>query len=139
MKRAIPLVACVLLGIGIGWYFGYTRPVVRHQRELLKEYRDVRDDLHMTDKEMADVGGKLPQVVEDMKRQDELAAVVALGALKLLEKDDVKGAKEALARPIGTYYRLYHAKGGDAKVLSAIEEAAQQYPAIAAEISEKGE
>lgn len=139
MKRTIPFVVCVMLGVGIGWYFGYTRPVAKHQRELLSEYRDVRDSLHMTDKEMADVGGKLPQFVEDMKRQDEMTAFVALAVLKLLEKDDVEGAKEVLARHVGSYYRLYHAKGGDAKLVSAIEEAAQQYPAVSAEISEKGE
>jgi hypothetical protein len=139
MKRTIPFVVCVMLGVGIGWYFGYTRPVAKHQRQLLKEYREVRDNFHMTDEEMADAGRKMPQYFEDMKRQDEMAAAVALGALKLLEKDDVNGAKEVLARHVGSYYRLYHAKGGDAKMLSAIEEAAQQNPAISAEISEKDE
>jgi hypothetical protein len=138
MKRTISLVVCVLLGVGIGWYFGYTRPVVRQQRKLLKEYQEIRDDFHMTDEEMADVGRKLPQYIEDMKRQDEMAAVVALGAFKLLEKDDVKGAKESLARHVGLYYRLHHAKG-DATLLSAIEEAAQQYPAISAETSKQDE
>jgi hypothetical protein len=128
-----------MLGVGIGWYFGYTRPVAKHQRQLLREYQEVRDNFHMTDTEMADVGRKFPQYLEDMKRQDEMAAVIALGALKLLEKDDVKGAREVLARHVGSYYRLYHAKSGDAKVLSMIEEAAQQYPAISAEISEKDE
>jgi hypothetical protein len=139
MKRTIPFVVGVMLGVGIGWYFGYTRPVAKHQRELLKEYRYVRDNFHMTDEEMADAGRKMPQYFEDMKRQDEMTAVVALGALKLLEKDDLKAAKEVLARHVGSYYRLYHAKGGDAELLSTIEEAAQQYPAISAEVSEKHE
>lgn len=125
-----------MLGIGIGWYFGYTRPVAKHQRELLKEYHDVKEFLHMTDKEIADAGRKIPQYFEDVKRQDEMTAVVALGVFKLLEKDDVNGAKEALAHHVGSYYRLYRSTGGDASVLSMIEEAARQHPIISAEISD---
>jgi hypothetical protein len=44
-----------------------------------------------------------------------------------------------LARHVGRYYRLYHAKGGDTTLISAIEESAQQYPAISAEVSKKDE
>jgi len=135
MKRGIQFVLCVVLGVGIGWYFGYTRPVAKRQRQLLREYQEVRDGFQMTDQEMADAGRKMPQYLEGIRRQDETTAVVALGALKLLEKDDAQGAKEVLAWHVGSYYRLYHAKGGDAKVLSAIEEAAQQYPIVSAEIS----
>jgi hypothetical protein len=38
---------------------------------------------------------------------------------------------------IGSYYRVYHGKGGDTNLMSKIEEAAQKYPAVAAEISRK--
>jgi hypothetical protein len=136
MKRTIHFVACVMLGVGFGWYFGYTRPVVVQQRKLLREYQEVRDNFHMTDEEMVEVGRGIPQYFKDMKRQDEMTAFVALGVLKLLEADEIKGAKEVLARHIGGYYYVYHAKGGDAKLLSSIEEAAQQYPVLSAAISE---
>jgi len=137
MKRIVPFLVCVMLGVGVGWYFGYTRPVVKQQRQLLREYQEIRDDFHMTDEEMADVGRKIPQYIEDMKRKDEMAAIVALTAFKLLEKDDVKGAKQVLARHVGIYYVLYHEKGGDAELLSDIEEAGKQYPAISAQMTEK--
>ena len=139
MKRTVPFVVCVMLGIGIGWYLGFTRPVAQRQRQLLKEYHEVREDFNMSDEEMIDTGRKFPQYLEDMKRQDEMNAVVALGAFKLLEMDDVEGAKESLAFHVGSYYRLYHSSGRDAQVLSAIEEAAQKYPAISEEISKKAE
>jgi hypothetical protein len=138
MKRTIPFIACVMLGVGIGWYFGYTRPVAQQHRKLLKEYQCVKENFHLTDEEMADIGPKLPQYLEDMKRQDEMTAHVGLAVLKLLESDDIKGAKEVLARHIGGYYYVYHAKGGDAKLLSMIEEAAQQYPVLSAAISNNG-
>jgi hypothetical protein len=68
-----------------------------------------------------------------------MTAWVSLGAFKLLAKDDIQGAKAYLARHVGSYYQVYHASGGDIQVLSAIEEAAQQYPAISGEISETEE
>jgi hypothetical protein len=93
----------------------------------------------MTDEQMADVGRKFPQYLEDMKRKDEMAAIVALAAFKALEKDDVNGAKQFLVRHVGSYYYLYHGRGGDPELLSEIEQAAKQYPAISAALSENGE
>ncbi len=137
MSRFIALLPGTLLGLAVGWYVGYTRPVAIHQRELLQEYNEVRDALHMTDKQMADAGRKIPQFMEDMKRADETVAVVALSAFRSLEEGDVDDAKKSLAWHVGSYYRLYHEKGGDADTLAAIEDAARQYPAIAAEVAKQ--
>jgi hypothetical protein len=127
MKRILPLIFSLLFGIGIGWYFGYTRPVAKHQRELLKEYQDVKNEVHVTDEEMADMGRKIPQYFKDMKRQDEMAAAVALSALMKLEAGETDAAKLSLLQAVGSYYRLYHEQVGD------------KYPDIAAEISRKVE
>lgn len=137
MKRIIPLLISLSIGIGVGWYFGYTRPASEHQREILKQYQWVRDNLHMTDAEMAEAGAKMPEFFEDMKRQDEQAAVFALGAFKILEKGDTECAKTHLLKAVGSYYRVYHDKGGDTNFMAKIEESAQKYPAVAAEISRK--
>ena len=139
MKRIAAFTVCVLLGFGIGWYFGYTRPVAKHQRELLREYQDVKNDVHLTDEEMAGMGRKLPQYFEDVKRQDEMAAAIALSAFHYLERGDTDTAKERLRQTIGSYYRLHHEKGGNAVLLAKIEEAAREYPAIATEISQEAE
>ena len=137
MKRIIPLVICLFAGVGIGWYAGYTRPTAKNQRELLAQYQYVRDNFQMTDAEMAEAGSKIPQYFQDMKRQDEMAAVFGLSALKILEQGDVERAKTRLLKAVGSYYRVYHAKGGDTNVLVKIEEAAQKYPSVAAEISRR--
>ena len=85
MKRIIAFSVCVLLGVGIGWYFGFTRPATRNQRKLLSEYQFVRDNFHTTDKEMA--------------------AAMALGALVKLEQGGVEKAKSRLETTISIYYR----------------------------------
>jgi len=137
MKHIIISIACLAVGIGVGWYFGYTRPTVKNQREILAQYQYVRDNFHMTDAEMIEAGPKIPQYFEDMKRQDEAAARYSLGAYKILEQGDVERAKSRLLLAVGSYYRVYHDKGGDTNLLAAIAEAAKKYPAVAAEISRK--
>jgi hypothetical protein len=72
-----------------------------------------------------------------MKRQDEMAAIFALGAFTILERGDTERAKTHLLKAVGSYYRVYHDKGGDTNFLAKIEQAAQKYPAVAAEISKK--
>ena len=59
MKRIIPLLPILLIGFGIGWYFGYTRLTAKNQRELLKQNQCVRDNFRMTDAEMAEAGPKI--------------------------------------------------------------------------------
>src|SRR5438046_65956 len=108
MKRLIPYLLCVLFGTLMGWYYGYTRPVAVHYRELLKEYHEVLGQTHLTDKEMAELGTKLPQYFEDVKRLDEMAAAMALSAYYLLEEGDIESAKKWLTRAIGSYYCQYH-------------------------------
>ena len=91
----------------------------------------------MTDTEMAVAGAKMPQYFEDMKRQDEMAAVFALRVFKTLETGDTERAKTTLLQAVGSYYRLYHDRGGDTNFMAKIEEAARQHPTVAAEISRK--
>ncbi len=133
MKRAILLLAFMLFGVCIGWYFGYTRPVA-------KQYRIIRDAWHITDYEMAEAGAKiqdnLPQFIEGMKRTDDIATALSLGTIKFLNRGDVRGAKKLLLTPVGAYYRRYHGKGGDPDILARIEEGARQDPDIAAKIVE---
>ena len=137
MRRIVPFLICLFVGIGIGWYFGYTRPSAKNERELLAQYHYVRDNFHMTDAEMAEAGPKIPQYFEDVKRQDEMAAIVSLAAIKRLEGGYTNEAEHILLHVVGGYYRAYHAKGGDSNTLAHIESMAQKYPAVAAEISRK--
>jgi hypothetical protein len=137
MKRPVIVLLAFLAGLAVGWYFGYTRPVTKGYREI----KDVLQWTDMPDKQMADVGVQIrdhmPEFIESMKRSDDMTAVLALAAFTRLEKGNVDGAKNVLLPCIGSYYRRYHAKGGDEKILASIQEAAQRYPQIAAEVAKK--
>jgi hypothetical protein len=137
MKRYIIVPVTFVVGLGAGWYFGYTRPVT-------KGYRELKAALHLTempDKQMAEAGAQIrdhmPEFIERMKRSDDMAASLALGSFKREEQGNVDGAKKLQLQFIGNYYRQYHAKGGDGKILGSIEEAAKQSPDIAAAIATK--
>ena len=134
MKHLLISLLALVIGVCLGWYFGYTRPVT-------KQYRALRDSFQMSDKQMAEAGAQIrdhmPEFMERMKREDDVTAALALGTVKRLEQGNAEGAKKLLLPFIGGYYRRYHAKGGDRDTLARIEEAAQQYPDIAAEVAKK--
>jgi hypothetical protein len=137
MRQLLVALASVFIGLSVGWYLGYTRPVT-------KGYRQLKAALHITDmpdKQMAEAGAQIrdhmPEFIERMKREDDMNAALALGTVKRLEEGNAEGAKKLLLPFIGGYYRRYHAKDGDQDILARIEEAARQYPDIAAEIAKK--
>jgi hypothetical protein len=140
MRRTIPLLISLLFGIGVGWYFGYTRPSAIYRRELQQEfqqYQTLRDTAHLTDAELAQIVSETPQYFEDMKRGDAMTTIFAIGTYNALEQGNTEGAKSNLVQVIGDYYREHHGNGGDPALMSKIEEFARKYPAIAAVTSHK--
>jgi hypothetical protein len=111
MKRNMAFLVCILIGIGIGWFFGYTRPVAKNQREVLKQYEYTRDKFHMTDAEMANFAKHEAEYFAAMERDDEFAAAVALNAFKNLEAGDTERAKWELETTVSGYYRAYSSDG----------------------------
>jgi hypothetical protein len=137
MKHLFVALVSVLIGISVGWYFGYTRPVT-------KGYRELKEALHITDmpdNQFAEAGAQIRdhmlEFMERIKRSDDMTAALALGTFKRLEQGNLDAAKKLQLTFIGGYYRRYHSKGGDQKILANIDEAAQQYPDIAAELTKK--
>jgi len=120
MKRIVPVLVAILVGVCIGWFFGYTRPVAKNQRKLLKEYQLVRDNFQMTDAEMADFAEHRQEYWDGMKRQNELEAAIAFGALRRLDRGDIEGTRHVLELAISTYFRG-HRDDGDTNLLGAIE------------------
>src|SRR5215467_13352754 len=120
MKRAAAILMAILVGFGLGWYCGNTRPSLKDQRELLTQYQLARDNFQMTDAEMADFAKHRQEYWDAMKRQDEMAATIALSALERLNHGDTDKAKHTLETTISIYYRG-HRSDGDSNVLNHID------------------
>jgi len=73
----------------------------------------------MTDAEMADFGAHQQEYFDAMKRQDEMAAVIALAGLVKLDQGDLEKAKWRLRTAVSIYYRG-HNHDGDSNVLRHI-------------------
>jgi len=102
----------MLTAISLAWY-------AWSNHKVLKEYRRVRDNFHMTDAEMADFAEHHQEYFDAMKRQDEMAAVIALAALVKLDGGDIEKAKSRLQTAISIYYRG-HRDDRDSNVLRHI-------------------
>src|SRR5450759_314590 len=116
MKIIIALTVGLLIGAGVGWYAGYTRP-------LTKSNRDAR------------------RYLTTMEVDDSTAAIFAVRAIPIVESGDTQKAVQWLAKPIGSYYRVYETKAGtNAERLSLrakIEQLASTNSVVAAEIHRK--
>ena len=129
MKRFILSLVCLAVGIGIGWYFGYSRPALR----MKHLYEDVQKTTGLSDAEMVK---QVPDSLAAIKREDESVAMVALRGIEILDRGDTAAAKKHLAYWVGSYYRVYHANG-DTNLIARIERAASTNADIAAEIAKK--
>jgi predicted negative regulator of RcsB-dependent stress response len=116
MKHAIAFLICVLAGIGIGWYFGYTRPIAKNQRELLKRYQPIKNQLEA---DMADFHRRNAEKFKAAAPWEASSASIALAALKNLDTNDVDGVRSRLAAMVAIYYRG-HSGDGDTNLLTSI-------------------
>ena len=112
MKYFITSIVCVAVGIGIGWYFGYSSPATKHQ-ELLKKY----------------------QRLEEVKSKDEwLLGLFARKALEEVEKAGTNQPEQFVYLTIGEYYyelRRDQYNGwdvGDTNIIAQIEAASLRHP-----------
>jgi hypothetical protein len=132
MKRLLPFGACLVLGLFVGWYFGYTRPALK----AMHMYESVQKATSASEEEMASYARQVPEAFAAIKREDESVATVCLRGIDILDRGDIPEAKKYLAYWIGSYYRVYH-DGGDSNLIARIKQAAATNPVIAAEVSKK--
>jgi len=116
MKIFATLTVGVAIGVAIGWYVGHTRPMNAANRDARR-------------------------YLTTMEVDDSTAAIFALRAIPIVESGDTKKAVTWLAKPIGSYYRVYASRAGtneDRLTLCAkIEQLATTNAAVAAEIQKR--
>lgn len=124
MTRFFEFLVAVLLGLGIGGYIGFKvgarSPIAINQAKLVMEYETAKDRFGMTDEDMADFGAHQQEWFEGIKREDEWAAKIALGALVRLESGDIEKTRDVLEATISNYY-LDHGEDGDSNLLWMIK------------------
>ena len=115
MKRILSSLVCILIGFGIGCYFGHSR-LAPNQRELLEKYEHL-------------------QAVKYYN--DDLTSRLVLNALEQAEHGDTNQAEEVVLEMISEYYScigpadFYGGDFGDTNVSGQIQTAAEKYPSIA--------
>jgi hypothetical protein len=116
MKSIIILLVGLLVGVGVGWYFGYTRPIAKANRDARREMLAMTVD-------------------------DTMSALIAVKAIPLVESGDTQKAVKWLSKPIGSYYRVYalHAGTNDERLSmrAMIEQLASTNSVVDTEIHRK--
>jgi hypothetical protein len=119
MKRIITFLVCILIGFGIGWYFGYTRPIAENQRELAKDNQFFRDRTQGFDAAAADFKKRSAEEFKSAAPWEASSASIALAVLKNLKTNNLEDAKSRLAAIVALYYRG-HSRDGDTNLLTSI-------------------
>ena len=76
----------------------------------------------------------LPQFVQDIRRSDDYATLLALGVFERLQTHREKEAEAACAKVIGLYYNKWATNGGLGDVIGKADELAAKYPVLDAAI-----
>jgi hypothetical protein len=109
MKRAIQFFACVLVGVGVGWYFGHSHAISEYQREALKNLPTIEAQMLAIDRQRT-------EYYKSAKPWETGTAETALAGLKDLDTNDMKDARFRFAELLGFYYRS-HWNDGNTNVL----------------------
>ncbi len=116
MKIIIALIAGLVIGTGVGWYAGYSRPAAKVNRNEIQFYKTMEWD-------------------------DSKAAHFAVKAIPVVESGDTQKAVHLLALPIGGWYRVYASHAGTNEerltLRAKIEQLASTNSIVDAEIHRK--
>ena len=135
MKRLLLPLTALLVGIAIGYYFGYVHPTMKVYRQLRAApgYSDAYFVKMYTD--MQEMG----KYVEDGQAGTALAS---LAAILKIDSGDCQGAADKLAQNIMIYYRSYGPPTSEMSkerryLLERIQSEATNHPVIARAIQTK--
>ena len=113
MRIIIASLVCLLVGSGIGYYLGYTRPTAKADRYVLEQMHQMEDD-------------------------DAAAVVIAMEAIPAIEAGDAQKAVQYLSFTIASYYTTHaihpHPDELRLKLRTEIEQLASTNQIIAARI-----
>ncbi|MFZ1072198.1 MAG: hypothetical protein WAO21_02065 [Verrucomicrobiia bacterium] len=116
MKIIITSLVSLLVGVGVGWYFGYTRPIAQAARELHQE-------------------------ADDYELSAAAAATFAVDATTCIDSGDTQKAVQFLSLPIAHYCVVFthhpSTDEGQLKLRARIDELARTNQVVAAQITKE--
>jgi len=116
MKIIVISLVSLLIGVGAGWYFGYTRPVAQVARELHQE-------------------------TDDDQLSSAAAAVFATEAVSCIDSGETQKAVQFLSLPIAHYCVVFahhpSTNEGQLKLRARIDELARTNQVVAAQITKE--
>jgi hypothetical protein len=95
MKVWIIALVCIVVGLAVGYHFGFNGAIAGTENGLAREFHDT-------------------------KHQDEFAAAVALAAFSRIQRGQSDQAKHELATTVSIYYRA-HRLDGNTNLIASIE------------------
>ncbi len=119
MKSSFGYLLCIILSLCIGWYAGFTRPVIKNQRALLEYNQYVKDHLPDFKSDMIEFNKQREEASRQEAPYAASTASIALAALKSLDANDQDDARARMAAIVGNYYRG-HSVDGDTNLLDRI-------------------
>ena len=100
MKRWIVSIVSLLVGVLVGWYAGYTRPLVKAEREFCKT-------VNMTPDEIRAFMEESRRAVQSVEEDAQSEALLSLSILLQLESGNIEAGKDRAVETISRYYRQY--------------------------------
>jgi hypothetical protein len=116
MKSIAISTVTLLVGVGVGWYFGYSQ----NRRELLMKYESLQIEVDSNTAAMwARNEARDKKAFETVNPWVTLTSKTALAALKDVDANNMHDTRVRLATLVATYYH-FHSRDGDTNLLQQI-------------------
>jgi hypothetical protein len=140
MRKLVPILAALILGIPLGWFLGYSISLVKTEREFCRK-------ANMTPDELRALIQKNREVVSSIDEDNSSTAILSLYTLLKLQAGDTTAVKDRTIVRLVQYYRSYgppdesNRKQSDRQrtLLKEIEQANQIIPELKTAMENKAE
>jgi ATP/maltotriose-dependent transcriptional regulator MalT len=111
MKTILAAILSLIVGVGIGWYAGYTHAIAKANRGFLSK-------TGFSEESVRQFLNECKIINETIIDSDESAALNSLAVLLWLSNGDQDRAKTALLRPIRRFYVKYGSANDTSKTIT---------------------
>jgi len=101
MKTLLIVIFNLFVGISIGWYFGYTRPINYYERNFKKI-------TGMSDQQVAEAYRDTKSALKSIGSEERAVAIMSFGVIKSLDAGhSAEEIKAVLGQQVAAYYHTF--------------------------------